>query len=161
MCVAAISMITGVIGTAVSMAGAVASGNQQAAMAEYQAKAIEQQRDADGQASAFEQQQELRRQELQMANARAQVGASGVGFSGSPTEVFKANASQGALDIAAIQYGSALRQNNMTTQAGISRFQGKQAKQAGYMNAASSFVSGISNLFDPNKAVKFGKSVFA
>jgi hypothetical protein len=151
----------GLLGAGLNAAGSLMQGSQQAAMAEAQAKALEQQAKADQQASAYEQQQERRKQELIQANARAQVGASGVGFAGSPTAVLTENAGRGQLDIEAIQYGSRLRQNNLGTQAEISRFQGKQAKQAGFINAASGLVSGISNLYDPNRAVKFGKSAFA
>jgi len=160
MCVDPFTMLT-IASAGISAAGSVMQGNQANAMADAQAKALEQQAQADQQASAFEQQQERRKQELIAANARAQVGASGVAFSGSPTEVLVANAGTGQLDIEAIQYGSRLRQNNLGTQASISRFQGKQAKQAGFINAASSLVTGVSNLHDPNKAVKFGRSAFA
>lgn len=150
-----------IAGTAMSAAGAVAAGNQQAAMAEAQAKAYEQQALADQQASNYEASRERRKQELMQASARAQVGASGVGFSGSPTEVLTANAREGQLDIAAIRYGSQLRQNSLGTQADISRYSGKQAKQASYINAGSAVISGLSNLYDPQKAVKFGRSAFA
>ena len=153
--------LASVAGTALSVAGSVAAGRQQQAMAEAQAQAIEQQREAEAKASAFEQMQERRRQELAAANARAQVGASGVGFEGSPSAVLAANAAQGQLDIEAIQYGSTLRQNSLTTQAGISRFQGKQAKQAGIINGISAGLTGISNMYDPNKAVKFGGGIFS
>lgn len=160
MCLDPLTLL-GIAGAGLNAAGSIMAGNQQAAMAEAQATAIEQQAKAEQQASAFEQQQERRKQELAAANARAQVGASGVAFAGSPAEVLVANAGQGQLDIEAIQYGSRLRQNNLGTQAEISRFQGKQAKQAGFINAASGLVSGISNLYDPNKSVKFGRSAFA
>lgn len=160
MCVDPLTFLS-IAGAGMSAAGSIMQGNQQAAMAEAQAQALEQQKKAEAQASAFEQQQERRKQELQLASARAQVGASGVALAGSPTEVLTANAAQGQLDIEAIQYGSTLRQNNLGTQAGISRFQGKQAKQAGIIGAASNLVSGISNIYDPNRAVKFGRSAFA
>lgn len=151
----------GIAGTAISAFGSIAQGVQQQQMANMQAKAYEQQAQADAQASAYEAQQERRRQNLLAANARAQVGASGVALSGSPTEVLTANARQGALDIEAIRYGSQLRQNSLKTQADISRFSGKQAKTAGFINAGSNLVSGLSNLYDPNRAVKFGRSPFA
>lgn len=159
MCVDPVTLLT-VASIGMSATGSIMQGNQADAMAQAQATAIEQQAQADAQASAFEQQQERRKQDLAAANARAQVGASGVAFAGSPTEVLTANAAQGQLDIEAIQYGSQLRRNNLSTQASISRFQGKQAKQAGFINAASGFVSGVSGLFDPNKAIKFGRSAF-
>lgn len=160
MCLDPFTLLTAV-GTGVSVAGSLMQGNQQEAMAEAQAKAYEQQAKAEQQASSFEQQQERRKQELQLSSARAQVGASGVGFAGSPSAVLSSNAGQGQLDIAAIQYGSTLRQNNLGTQASISRFQGKQAKQASIINAGSSFISGVSSLYDPKKSAKFGGSIFA
>jgi hypothetical protein len=109
---------------------AIAQGNQQAQMAEMQAKADEQQAQADARASAYEQQQERKKQELLQANARAQVGASGVALQGSPSAVLAANAKQGQMDIEAIRYGSQLRQSNLGTQASISRYSGQQAKTA-------------------------------
>jgi len=160
MCVDPFTMLT-IASVGLSTAGSLAQGQQAQAMANMQAKAYEQQAQAESQASAFEAQRERRKQELLQANARAQIGASGVAAVGSPTEVLAANAREGQLDIAAIRYGSQLRQNALRTQADISRFSGKQAKQASYINAASGFVSGISNLYDPNKAVKLGGSAFA
>lgn len=153
--------LLGLAGTAISTVGAVASGAQQQQMANMQAKAYEQQAQADGQAAAFEAAQEKRKQDLLAAQARAAVGASGVAAQGSPSEVLAANARQNQLDLKAIQYGSALRQNNLRTQADISRFSGKQAMGASIINAGSTLVSGISNLYDPKKAVKFGGSAFA
>ena len=102
------------LGTVVSVGGALAEGQQQKQMADYQAKAYEQQAQADAQSAAFEQGQERHRQDLLQAQARAQAGASGVGISGSPAEVLAANARQGQLDLKALQYGSQLRQNNLT-----------------------------------------------
>lgn len=157
MCVA----ILGILGTVVSAAGSIVSGMQQAQMAEMQAKAYEQQAQADAQASSYEASREKHRQELAAAASRAQVGASGVAFSGSPTEVLVANAGQAELDISAIKYGSQLRQNQLGTQAAISRFSGRQARVAGFINAGSSLIGGVSNLYDPNRATRLGRSAFA
>ncbi|RWL21675.1 MULTISPECIES: hypothetical protein [Mesorhizobium] len=148
------------IGTALSAGGALVEGQQSRQMADYQAKAYEQQARADAQAAALEQGQERHKQDLLQAQARAQAGASGVSISGSPTEVLAANARQGQLDIKAIQYGSQLRQNNLTTQAAISRFSGRQAVAASILKAGGNLVSGLSGIYDPSKAVTFGKSAF-
>jgi hypothetical protein len=160
MCADPFSILT-LASTALSVGGAVVQGQQAAQNAEMQAKAIDQQKQAQANADAYEAQQEKRRQELAMSNARAQVGASGVGFSGSPTEVLTANAGQNQMDIDAIRYGSTLKQNSLTTQAAITRYGGKQARTASYINAGSNFVSGLSSLYDPNRAVRFGQSAFA
>lgn len=144
----------GLIGTAISAAGAIAQGQQAAAMAEAQAKAYEQQARADAQASAYEQQRERHKQDLAAASARAQVGASGVAFAGSPTEVLAAHAREGQLDIEAIRYSSQLRQNSLQSQAAISRFSGQQAKQASIFKAAGAVVSGLGSTYQ--NAVQMG-----
>lgn len=152
--------LLGLAGTALSAGGALAEGQQSKQMADYQAKAYGQQAQADAQSAAFEQSQERHKQDLQQSQARAQAGASGVGISGSPTEVLAANSRQGQVDLDAIQYGSRLRQNNLNSQAAISRFSGKQAVTASIFNAGSNLVSGLSGLYDPTKAVTFGRSAF-
>lgn len=149
------------LGIGLSVGGALVQGVQAQQMANAQAKAYDQQAKADQQAAAFEAAQERRKQELLRANARAQVGASGVAFAGSPTEVLAFNARENQLDLEAIRYGSQLRQNNLRTQGDIARFQGKQAMGAAIFSAGSNFVSGLSNLYDPKRASRFGVSVFA
>jgi hypothetical protein len=146
----------GLVGTAISAAGAIAQGQQAKVMADYQAKAYQQQAAADAMASGYEQQRERQKQALLMSNAKAQVGASGVALAGSPTEVLIGNARQGELDIQAIQYGSQLRQNSLNTQAAISSFQGAQAQKAGYINAASTAASGLGNAYVNYKTVQMG-----
>lgn len=150
-----------IIGTVVSAAGSIVSGVQQQQLANAQAKALEQQALADSQASGYEAQRERRQQELRLANARAQVGASGVAMSGSPSEVLVANAREGEMDIRAIQYGSQIRQNNLYTQGQIAKWQGKQAMASGIINAGTGLISGLSSLYDPAKTVKMGRSQFA
>jgi hypothetical protein len=141
-------------GTAVSAAGQIAQGKNAELMGNLQQQAYNQQADAVGKASTFEQMQERRKQELAQSNARAQVGASGVGFAGSPTEVLAANAGQNELDIAAIQYGSTLKQSQLRTQGAIAAYQGQQGKQAGYIGALGTTISGL------GKAVQIGVSPF-
>lgn len=148
------SMILMGVGTAVQAAGAIASGQQQAALAEAQAKAYEQQAAAEQLAAGYEATREFERQQKIQAQGRAAIASSGVGFAGSPTEALVGNAGQGQLDIQAIQWGSQIRQNNLGTQAGISRMQGSAAKQAGFINAASGLIGGISNMYD--RSVQMG-----
>ncbi|MDX8514949.1 hypothetical protein [Mesorhizobium captivum] len=146
------------LGTAISVGGALMQGAQQQQLANYQAKAYQQQAQADAQAAAFEQSQERRKQDLLEAQARAQAGASGVGIAGSPTEVLAANARQGQVDLNATRYSSELRQNNLNTQAAISRFQGKQAMTASIFKAGSGLIDGLPGLYDPARSVTFGGS---
>ena len=145
--------LLGLAGTALSVGGALLEGQQQKQMADYQAMAYEQHAQADAQQAAFDQSQERHKQDLLQAQARAQVGASGVGIAGSPTEVLAANARQGQMDLGAMLYGSKLRQNNLNTQAAISRFQGKQAVTSSIFGAGSALVGGLSKIYDPTRAL--------
>ena len=149
------------LGTAISAGGALMQGAQQRQLADYQARAYEQQAQAEAQSAAFEQSQERRKQDLLEAQARAQAGASGVGLAGSPTEVLAANARQGQMELKAIQYNARLRQNNLNTQGAISRFSGRQATAASIFRAGAGLIDGLSGLHDPLKAVTFGKSAFS
>jgi hypothetical protein len=147
------------LGTVLSVGGALLEGQQANQMAEYQAKAYEQQAQADAQSAAFEQARERHKQDLLQSQARAQVGASGVAVAGSPTEVMAANAREGQLDLDTLQYNSRLRQNSLGTQAAISRFSGKQAQTASYFKAGSALVSGVSGLGGPGGQLKTAAKV--
>ena len=149
----------GLIGAGIQAAGMIAQGRNAQTMAEYQARAYEQQAQADSQAAGYEMQRERHRQDLLAASARAQAGASGVALQGSPTEVLAANARQGELDIQAIRYGSQLRQNQLRTQAGIARFEGRQARTASYFGAAGAVAGGLANAY--SRSVQFGQSAFS
>lgn len=150
MCVVAL----GILGTVLSVGGAIMQGQQEAAMAEAQAKAYEQQGRNDAIASAYEARQERRKQDLAMSAAIAQTGASGVALKGSPTAVLAANAQQGEMELQAIRFGSQLRQNNLNDQAAISRWSGRQARGASFIKAGSSLISGA------DKAVRLVNNPF-
>jgi len=148
------------LGTVLSVGGALVEGQQSKQMADYQAKVYEQQAQAEAQSAAFEQGQERRKQDLAQAQARAKAGASGVGIAGSPTEVLAANARQGQMALKSIQYSSQLHQNNLIDQAAISRFQGRQAVTGSIFSAGKALVGGLSDIYDPTKSVTFGKGPF-
>lgn len=151
MCMDPITMM--MIGsTALGALGSVMEGNAANEAAKMQQAAYNQQAQADAQASAFEVSREKYKQELAASSARAQIGASGVALTGSPTDVLVAQAGQGELDLQAIKYGSQMRQNQLITQGKISAYQGKQAKIAGFIGAGTKILSG---------AVQIGKNPFA
>jgi hypothetical protein len=139
-----------IAGSAISAGGALMQGKQAEAAANLQAQAQKRQALQESQASAYERDQERHRQELAQSAARA----SGVALSGSPAEVLAANARQGELDVQAMRYGTQLRSNALNTQAGISQFSGRQARQASYIAGASTLLSGVGS------AVRMGQSSF-
>lgn len=142
-------------GTAVSAAGQISQGNQAEAMGRLQQASYEQQARSVANASAFEQARERRKFEVTQANARAQIGSSGVALEGSPGEVLMNNAGESELDIAAIQYGSTIKQDQLRTQGAISAFGGQQARSASRIAATGTLLSGI------GRSVQMGGSPFA
>lgn len=160
MCFDPLTMLA-VAGTAMSVGGSLIGGAQAQAGHEAQARSYEQQARSDAIASAYEQRKERRQQDLATAAAIAATGASGVALKGSPTAVLAANAREGEMEIQAIGYSSQIRQNALTDQAAISRWSGGQARTASFINAGSSFVSGVSQLYDPNRAIRLGTNPFA
>jgi hypothetical protein len=119
----------GFAGTALSALGAIQSGNAQARAAEYNAAAIQQQA-ASNEAS-------IRRNATRVRQAQeAAVGASGIELSGSPLEVIADSAANAELDALTVRYGGDVR-------ASQERARGAQARQAGYMGAASSLLMGM------------------
>jgi hypothetical protein len=163
MCLDPVTMfaVTTAASATLGAAGSIMQGEGAAEAGKLQQQAYDQQITNERSASAFEQMRERRKQDLAASSARAQIGASGVAFTGSPAEVMAAQAGEDQLDLEAIKYGSAVRQSQLRTQGKISLFSGKQAQTAGYVNAATGFVSGISQLYDPKRAVKVGQSPFA
>ncbi len=142
-------------GTAVSAVGSVMQGNTAKAMGELQQQAYNVQAENTRKAASFEALQSLHKSELQQAEARAKVGASGVAFAGSPTEVVVANAGQNQLDVEAIKWGSDVKANQLTTQGNFAKWSGDRAQTAGYLSGASTLFSGA------GRAIQMGKSPFS
>ena len=147
-------------GTAVSAAGQVAQGNSAQMMGQLQQQAYEQQARNTENASLFEQLQLRRKQSLIASNARAEVGASGVAFAGSPTEALVDQAGQDELDIAAIQYGSKVKGSQLRTQGSLAAWSGERQQEAGYIAGASTLLSGVGKAFAPRNSVRMGTSAF-
>lgn len=147
-------LLIGLIGTAVSAAGSIASGQAQKAQADAQAKAYQQQAQQEqlqGQYQADRKQEEINQQ---IGSQTAQIAASGVGTTGSPTDVVASTASQGSLDRSAILYGAKVRSQNDMYQAQLSKISGRNAQTGSYLSAAGSVFGGLGQMgkmYDPNK----------
>lgn len=158
---AALPIIAAVAGTGMTVAGKIYEGQTANALAEAQATALEQQQEAERRAAGFEIAQRERGFQRAQGAAIAQVGASGVGLAGSPSEVLVDNAGEHQLDLEAIRYGSRLKQNQLGTQADIERYKGKSSRFASFIGAGAEAFGGLSSLYNPAKSIRFGGSVFA
>ncbi len=147
--------------TALSAAGSIMQGKQAAAMGAMQRQAYQQQADDTRLAAGYEATREFEKGRKVQAHALTQIAASGVELAGSPTEALVENAKQSALDIESIQFGSQIKQNQLNTQGELAYIMGQQKKQAGYISAATTAVSGISQLYAPKNSVRMGGGSFS
>lgn len=140
-----IGLIGGLAGTALSAAGAIAEGNFQEAMGEAQAKASEREASEQRAASQREAIQRSREARLVLSRQQAVAAASGAG----PTDttimgLMGEAAAAGQFNTASAIYEGESRGRALEDDAALSRFRGKQAKLASFINAGSTVLSGIS-----------------
>jgi hypothetical protein len=147
--------------TALSVVGSIMQGNQAAEAGRAQQAAYQQSAEAERVAAGYEATRVADKNRRAASAALVQVAGSGVTLTGSPTEVLADNAIQSQMDIDAIRFGSKIKQNNLLTQGDLALMQGQQRQQAGYIGAATNAVSGLTQLYAPRSAVKFGGSGFS
>ncbi len=152
---------TAVIGTGVSVAGAMQQGQAQKAASDYQVQvARNNQVVAQQNAQAVQDQAAVKAQatqrmgDIKLGAQRAAMGASGVGLdSGSALDVTGSTAQQTSLATAndgyqgqLAAYGYQNQANNFGSQAGMAAAAGENASSAGTVNAFSTFLSGASQV---------------
>lgn len=146
--------------TALSATGSVMQGNAAADAGAAQQQAYGQAAENERLASGFEATRVYEKGRRAQSAALVQVAGSGVSLAGSPTEVLADNAVQTQMDVDAIRFGSTIKQNNLTTQGDLAFMTGQQKQQAGYINAATTVASGLTQLYTPRSSIKFGGSGF-
>lgn len=138
-----ISTIFQMIGTAVSVIGALNQGQQQQQASEYNAavarnNAIAARQQAEANAAA-----QQRKARVQIGAMRAGYGASGVGLEGSALDVLESSAAMAELDRQNILYGGALRAQGYESTAGLELMRGENAVTGSYFSAGSSLLGGM------------------
>lgn len=146
--------------TGLQAMGSIMQGNQAAAAGEAQQAAYRTAAENERLASGYEATKVADRNKRAQSAALTQVAGSGVLLTGSPTEVLADNAIQSQMDIDAIRFGSKIKQNNLLTQGDLAKMTGEQKQQAGYIGAATNVASGLTQLYTPRSAVRFGGSAF-
>lgn len=109
-----------------------AAGNEaEARMAERRAQIAENEALAEKQAAAFDEETRRNQFSRQFAKRRAEIGASGFEFSGSPLLVAIDEAREAELDIEAMTFASETRQRGLLDEAGLERFRAEEFRKAG------------------------------
>jgi hypothetical protein len=138
---------------ALSVAAAAASayttyqaGQAQKAGHEYNAKVAENQAQIAAQQAEYARQQQAARDRKVQAAARAAQGVSGIETGeGSSLLIDIENARQAALNAEATRYTEEARQRGMAGQAGLERWQGRQASQQATIGAGASLLGGVAS----------------
>lgn len=134
--------------TLFSAVGAIRAGNDAKSAADYEAAQQERmagQERAAGQRRMIE---EMRQMRLTTSRARAVNAASGGGaLDPSVIDIMGDLESEGQYRADTAMYESEERARNLQGGANISRFQGKQARTAGYIKGISTLASGASTLY--------------
>lgn len=159
-----IGAVATVASVASGIVGGISSyqqGKAQQAQAEYQAKVAEdnariaQQNASNVRQEGIEESRMQRMKTLQtVSSQQASMAANGLDISqGTPLDVIEDTATMGELDALTTQYNSETKAqayeqqaNNFNNQANLDRIAGRNAMQAGKMNALSSGLNTISSL---------------
>jgi hypothetical protein len=168
-----LALVLGLAGTAVSAMGSIQAGNAQAAAANYNAQVLEMNaklsdrraRDAVMRGNAEEQQNRLETARFR-ANQIAGMAANGVDVSfGSPLETITSSATMAEMDALTIRansrreaYDHEVEGVNQRADATLKRMEGKAAKQAGFLNAFSTVLTGAGQAYGKYSALKAGKT---
>lgn len=135
------------VGTGFQVISAVAQGQSQASMAEYNAKVAEAQAAQVREAAAFEERRSRDSARRFLSTQRALYGASGVTVEeGSPLLVMADTAAESELDALAIRYSGSVEAARAQSQAALDRMSAQTYRQAGYLDAGASLLTGASTL---------------
>lgn len=147
--------------TAVAAYGAYQSGKATEASYEAQANADKYNAEIERQNAAAARQQAGAREEAQRRQARqflgekrAALSQAGIGLSGSAADVYAQSAANAELDALNIRYEGEMQGRGLMAQSELSTYQGKanrmnaaSAKRAGYLDAATTALSGATNAY--------------
>lgn len=139
-------MIISAVSTGFQMFSAYQEGQQQAALAEYNAEVMEQQARQEEEAAKLEAYRMQKEKDRFLATQRAAYSASGFTLEGSPMEVMANTAGQFEYDIALNTYGRQLKAWQARSQAGLFKYQAGAAKRAGTMGMIGAGLSGAVSL---------------
>ena len=139
--IAAVSLA--VAGAAAGTVGAISAGQQQGAIAEFNAAQAEREAEQLSAITGFEEGEIRRRTRSLIGRQRAAAGASGLVVNeGSPLEAQLDAAEEGELDALAIRFSGSVAEAQRRSEAALSRFQGRAARTQGFLRGAQTLLTG-------------------
>ena len=140
-----LSTILSAGGTAVSAIGAIQQGKSQQASANYQAAQLEAAGKAEQAASQREAEEERRQKRLMQSRARAVGAASGGGID---LELAGDIEEEGEYRALTALWEGTEAAKGRRAQAAASRFEGRQARKAGFLRAGRTILGGGASLYE-------------
>lgn len=133
-------------GTAVSAIGSIQQGNAAKQAANFNAQVANNNAIAARQNAAANAKRQEREARLRAGANRAAAGASGIQLSGSVLDLLEDNAMEEELDRLTILHQGELQASGLESSATLLRAEGSAAQRAGFAGAASTLLSGASEL---------------
>lgn len=130
------------LSTGLQVFSSIMQGQQQQAMANYNAKILDQNAQIERQQTVARESKQRRESNQVLGMQRAAFAQSGAGLDGSAADVMAQSATNAELDAMMIRYEGDLRARGLKEQAKQERFAGKTALTQGYFNAAGSILGG-------------------
>lgn len=140
--IAAVTAVAAVAAAGVSAVGSIRQGQAAEAAGDYNAKVATNNAISAEQAGAEQANRMEAVHRRQIASAAAAAGASGGDLTGSTIDVMADLAGQAKLDEETARWQARTRSAGFANDAVLSRFQGRQALQSGYVQAGSTLLSG-------------------
>lgn len=136
----------GALGGAVGAASALASGQQQGAVAEYNAKVAAAEADATKQATIDAEEEHRRKASALLSQQRATYAAAGVDLEGSPLDVMSQTAAMAERDAIRIRNSGTVQELQARSQSAVDNLSARSARTSSYWKAGSSLLTGVSSL---------------
>lgn len=134
------------VGGVVGAAGAISSGQQQAALNKYNAQVAEQTALATQAQAAEEDKKQRIRASSVLSDMRAATAANGLGLEGSPLELMAYTAATAERDAINIRNSGSVSAAQARSQAAADRLSATAARTGSYYTAGSSLLTGVSRL---------------
>lgn len=139
MCIAAVA---GLVGSVISGIGAYQQAKTQQASLEMQADAQRQEARTQRETATYEAKRTQDKIDRTLGAQRAGFAARGLGLSGSAADVMDDSLTEGLLDVAAIRWNSAVRENKSIFESRISDFNAAAAGRAAPLAFAAPVING-------------------
>lgn len=133
-----------IAGAAVSAAGAVSQGRAANQAAKFRAAQLQQQADRDRQLAAQQANDQRDAAARQQASLRARVAGSGTTLEGTPLAILSDIAGESEFQSLRIAASGETAANRALGEAALTRFEGRNARRAGFIRAGSSLLTSAS-----------------